>query len=254
MSTTLYGILGVSHKANNSEIKKAYRQKMKKLHPDTSDNYEKKEFFKVRKAYEILSNDNKKLVYDKWLEKHSKFKEIYKNMWKTYEKNSRQNKKNKTGKKAQSFNMTIFLTPDEMKNGKKIPVYIKGQQIYVTIPKKTYPGKKISYLTSMENGKDIYINIKASLKKISGERIRENGDVYISTSMDTNTAALGGNHEIKTPLGETLTINLKNGVRNGQIIRLKNAGMYKKSGERGDLFVSISVKKVIFSLKAAFGM
>ncbi|MFO7735926.1 MAG: DnaJ C-terminal domain-containing protein, partial [bacterium] len=61
-------------------------------------------------------------------------------------------------------------------------------------------------------------------------------------------------HEIKTPLGETLTINLKNGVRNGQIIRLKNAGMYKKSGERGDLFVSISVKKVIFSLKAAFGM
>jgi len=61
-----YKILGVDKKANQDEIKKAYRKKALKHHPDkNSGNKEQEDKFKeVNEAYEILSDENKRQQYD----------------------------------------------------------------------------------------------------------------------------------------------------------------------------------------------
>lgn len=62
----LYGILGVPRDASQGEIKKAYYDRSKELHPDHNQNDEEasKRFARVNEAYSVLSNDASKREYD----------------------------------------------------------------------------------------------------------------------------------------------------------------------------------------------
>lgn len=65
----LYEILGVSKTASEEEIKKAYRKLTNKYHPDKNlDNKEEAEakFKEVKAAYDILSDSQKRSVYDRY--------------------------------------------------------------------------------------------------------------------------------------------------------------------------------------------
>lgn len=63
-----YEVLEVERNATEAEIKKAYRQKAIQFHPDKNpDNKEAEEKFKeAAEAYEVLSNPEKKAMYDKY--------------------------------------------------------------------------------------------------------------------------------------------------------------------------------------------
>ena len=62
MKNILYKILNINKTASKEEIKKAYRNKSKKLHPDVGGNVE--EFKELSRAYNILSDDIKREKYD----------------------------------------------------------------------------------------------------------------------------------------------------------------------------------------------
>lgn len=60
-----YKILGVRHDATAAEIKRAYRNKAKLLHPDVShDENSVEEFKKVVRAFEILSDIKQRSLFD----------------------------------------------------------------------------------------------------------------------------------------------------------------------------------------------
>lgn len=59
-----YEILEVPQNATQDEIKKSYRKKVVKAHPDKGGDVE--EFKKLQAAYEILSNPEKRELYDKY--------------------------------------------------------------------------------------------------------------------------------------------------------------------------------------------
>lgn len=59
-----YEILGVPQEANGDDIKKAYRKKVIKAHPDKGGDPE--EFKKLQAAYEVLSSPDKREIYDKY--------------------------------------------------------------------------------------------------------------------------------------------------------------------------------------------
>ena len=64
-----YEVLGVGKNATDEELKKAYRRLAKKYHPDANpDNKEEaeKKFKEVNEAYEVLSDKQKRQMYDQF--------------------------------------------------------------------------------------------------------------------------------------------------------------------------------------------
>ena len=67
MSNNYYDILGVSKDATQAEIKSAFRKKARELHPDVNKAQDAEERFKeLGKAYETLSDDEKRSLYDRY--------------------------------------------------------------------------------------------------------------------------------------------------------------------------------------------
>ncbi|HEY5134777.1 MAG TPA: molecular chaperone DnaJ [Candidatus Nanopelagicales bacterium] len=65
MASDLYAVLGVSHDATGEEIKRAYRKLARELHPDVNPDPAIQDRFKeVTAAYEVLSDPDKRQMYD----------------------------------------------------------------------------------------------------------------------------------------------------------------------------------------------
>ena len=65
MAKDYYNILGVNKTASQEEVKKAYRDKAHKFHPDKSGGDEAK-FKEINEAYQILGNPDKRAQYDRF--------------------------------------------------------------------------------------------------------------------------------------------------------------------------------------------
>ncbi|EPY36852.1 DnaJ chaperone protein, partial [Angomonas deanei] len=61
-----YDILEVPHDASDEDIKRSYRKLALKYHPDKAGAAGEAKFKEINAAYEVLSNPEKKKIYDRY--------------------------------------------------------------------------------------------------------------------------------------------------------------------------------------------
>ena len=68
MATDYYQTLGLKRNASDDEIQKAYRQLALKHHPDLNpeDESAKKKFQEIQSAFDVLSDEKKRAMYDRY--------------------------------------------------------------------------------------------------------------------------------------------------------------------------------------------
>ena len=113
MNKNYYDILQINQNASPEIIEKAYKTLVKKYHPDLQEENNKKEAEEILKeineAYEILSNSDKKALYDQNLKNETISQEDYDKIYHQNEalKEELNNLKNNTSNTTTSSNINL---------------------------------------------------------------------------------------------------------------------------------------------------
>lgn len=228
----LYKILHINTEATTAEIKSAYRRLARIYHPDINESQQGKQIFKdVRFAYEILSDENKRKLYD--LEHGF-------NQTKNEEKNTDEAEEN------ESIN-----PPKENKSGKNF------SQLLADILDGIFVYAKKAGKQKEKSGNDIFANVTISSKEalLGTNRIIN----IMQSTLCTNCGGKKFINESLCPLckgtGEISThkkINAKipPNTKNGDSIKLDGLGNKSDdSTKSGDLYLIVSVdEKSLFTV------
>lgn len=262
-----YEVLGISKDATDQEIKIAYRKQALKWHPDRNKSPEATEKFKeINKAFEVLSNPQKKQMYDQYGE--SAFKgspggapgggQYYQDgPFKVYtnfggEGNPFENMdfggfsdpfeifeqffgfQSPFGGSKRRERRDIFettLTFEEAVNGVKKDVVIKGETKTIKIPAGVDEGMRIRFTEF-----DLLLHVKPHpyFK-------RQGQDIYFEKEISYPLAVLGGTVEVPTISG-MVKLKIRSGTQSGTTVRLRGQGVpHPQSYNKGDEYVVFKI-------------
>ncbi len=221
MKRDYYEVLGVSRTADAAAIKKAYRKLAKKYHPDTNQGNKEaeKRFQEIGEAYDILSDPEKKKLYD------------------TYGFDAFQDGTGEAYRKAQQGGYGPFTGHAEGFGG----------------------GGTYQSFHSFKGGsggfsfEDLFGDILGgrgagfSGRNHAGgfEESAEAANLHAEMTVSFEDAAFGCTRtlQISSPDGnsQNLEVKVPAGIDEGKSIRLKGKGHMRHDGTRGDLFIKIHI-------------
>lgn len=262
MSLDPYSILGVPKSASESEIKKAYRQKAKVLHPDQhpGDKEKADAFKKLSSAYEVLGDEAKRRQYDRG--------EI---------DGEGQPRGFSGGQRGASTGGGTTGDPfEDILSG----IFGGGRQRASPGPRK---GRDMRYRVEVEfvdsimgalrrirmsDGQSLDINIPPGIETGQTLRLKSQGqaspyggppgdalveiivakhktwtrdgdDVRMSVPISLDIAVLGGTVSIETPAGP-LSLKVPEGSNTGAVLRLRDKGV-QRSAKAGHLYARLEI-------------
>jgi DnaJ-class molecular chaperone len=207
-----YEVLGVSRKASEAEIKKAFRTLAKKHHPDTHANDPKavKKFQEISAAYEVIGDKEKRAQFDRG--------EI-----------------DAAGQPKgfdQGFHPGGGFEGFRSRTGSRA-----GPQGFEF----QWGGSG----TEGINTEDIFADILGGLGGGGAKRRnqpRKGADVHLQTTVSLQEAALGGVRRVAIADGRQLEVRIPPGVKDGQQIRLRGQGAPgERGGPAGDALITIAI-------------
>ncbi len=259
-----YESLGISKSATPEEIKRAYRKLALQYHPDRNKTKEAEAKFKeVTKAYEVLSDPQKRQTYDQL--GHQAFEQgaqgggpfggtqggHYGPFTYTYTTSGGGQDFDFGGfsdpfeifeqffgggspfgarsRQRQAYSLTIDFM--EAVNGTEKSVNINGKTQKIKIPAGVDEGSQIRF-----NDYDVIISVKGDNKFK-----REGYDIIAEEEISFTKAALGSELEVDTVQG-VITIKVPAGTQPGTVIRLRGKGVSHLRGSgKGDHYVRIKI-------------
>ena len=256
-----YDVLGLDNKASQDDIKKAFRKLSLQYHPDrdTGDN---EKFKNITVAYEILSNIEKRKVYD--MESSFAFKNIntmhfnnedlinliFKNDNNDFH-NILNRRKDVASKKPNIISKTIRINMEQAYNGCILPLLIErknnktleSETIYVTIPKGIDNNEFITIqkkgnIVDEEQGdiKVIVLIDNESIYKRSGI------DLEYTHNVTLKEALCGCNFEIKHISGKVLKFSNNSGnIINPSFTKVINGYGFIRDNHTGNFIISFNV-------------
>jgi DnaJ-class molecular chaperone len=267
MSKDYYKILDTSKDSTKEEIKKAYRKMAHKYHPDKKGGDEAK-FKEVNEAYTILSDDQKKAQYDQFGSgfqggagagagggggfggfDYSQFTQGGGDIDLNDILGSFFNGGGGFRRKRKGRDIAVD-TEIEFKDSilgvtKKITVARQNggkEELSINVPPGIDSGEMMRYQGKgepVEDGAPGDLYIKIHVKRHPHLR-KEGVHLVTEQSIKVTEALLGTKKEIDSVDGK-LTIKIPEGVRHGEILRVKGKGVPYTTTNNGDLLVKINI-------------
>lgn len=174
--TDYYGILNVKSTASLDEIKTSYKKLVKKYHPDKNTNNEEavKKYVKIQEAYEILSDEKKREIYDKHGDEGIKHMDIF-------------GANGSNGKHHIKCNQVkVDLTLEEIYSGVTKKVSFKRIKKYKEITiRHPFIGHQKQLIPEEEEEVSLDVKIEAGISRVEGEQtiIPNQGDLLPQSTM-----------------------------------------------------------------------
>jgi len=268
-----YKILELPKTATEEEVKKAYRRLARKYHPDLNPNNKEAEnkFKEINEANEVLSNPENRKKYDKY-GKDWKHAEAFEEANRQRSSNFGERRQQASGQYSGDFSdfFESMFGGSESTGGRRTK--FRGQDVQADLHLSLLDAYKTQQQTLNVNGKNIRLTFPAGIEdkqviKVPGQGMPganggPNGDLYITFSIENNTAfkregchlhttieldlytaLLGGEIVVNTFDGK-VKMKVEPGTQNGTKIKLKGKGfpVYKSEGAFGDLYITYQVK------------
>ncbi len=272
MAKDYYQVLGVTKSSSADEIKKAYRKLALQYHPDRNKTKEAEEKFKeVTKAYEVLSDAQKKQTYDQY--GHSAFEQPFGGAQGPFGGAGQQGRygpfsytyTTSGGGPAEGFDFDFggFSDPFEIfeqffgganpfggpRGGQRRQTYsltidfkdaVHGGEKRVAIGGKT---QNIKIPAGVDNGSRMRFRDFDVVFEVKGDPKfkREGNDIISEQEISFADAALGTEAEVETIDGK-LKIRIPSGTQPNTVIRLRGKGVPSLRGSgRGDQYLRIKL-------------
>jgi curved DNA-binding protein len=275
MAKDFYGALGVSKGADGEEIKKAYRRLATKLHPDKNPGDAKAEerFKEVNQAYQVLSDEKKRALYDEFGEDGLRegFDPEQVRAYKRYREQfgGRGGGEGFPGMGGDFGSMFSDLFGGRMPRGgprrgadiesgltldfasairgttlRLRPRGQEGDEVTVRVPPGAEDGKRLRVPGQGAPGAgggppgDLVLHIQVTPHE---HFWREEDDLHVRLPVTPLEAFEGAKVRVPTVDG-SVVMKLPAGAQSGQKIRLKGKGVARKNQPPGDLYVHLQIQ------------
>ncbi|QSG08691.1 molecular chaperone DnaJ [Halapricum desulfuricans] len=268
MSEDFYEILGVSRDASEEEIQEAYREKAREYHPDVSDDPDAEEKFKqVKKAKEVLTDEEKRRAYDQM--GHERFEQAEKrggfdgdgpggrggrggdpfgggfNMEDIFDQFFGGGRRRRGGsdrpRQGQDLKTTLEIDLEEAYEGAEKQVTVRRPETCPDCDGSGHPPDADSRTCPECNGRGQVTQVQQTpmgrvQQTTTCRRCGGEGTLYEETC-----STCGGDGVVRNEA--TLTVEIPAGIQDGQTLRMEREGAPgENGGPNGDLLIDVSIR------------
>jgi DnaJ-class molecular chaperone len=225
-----YEVLGVSRKAGDAEIKKAYRRLAKKYHPDANkdDPRAQSRFAEANSAYEILGDAKKRAQFDRGeidAEGKPKFQGFPGGGFPGGGFGGAHPGGGFGGGPGETIFETFTYGPGGFHRGGGRSGGGRGRGGFEDILSQMFGGAGFG---GFAGGAE------------TAEAPPRGSDIAVSTTISLSEAALGTKRRVRLPTGKEVEVTIPAGITDGQSVRLRAQGL-SAGGPPGDAIVTIHV-------------
>lgn len=270
-----YEILGVAKNASLEEIKKAYREAALRHHPDRVPVEQKKEaeekFKEISEAYAVLSDANKRALYDQsghaGIDQKYAYEDIFKGAdfssifsdlsgfgmdenlfqrifddlgYDVFGGRSRARSRRRVGRDVE---VAISISLEEAAKGVQKTIKVPNfDPVKVNIPAGVNTGSQLRLKGKGEKGPegsgDMYLIVEMKPHPIFS---REGNDLILEKAINLSLAVIGGEVEVPTLTGKVI-MKIPAGTQSGTLFRLKGKGIpFINQSSQGDEIVKVKI-------------
>ncbi len=245
-----YEVLQIDKNADKSTIKKAYRKMAMKYHPDKNpDDTEAEDNFKaVNEAYQVLSDDEKRAIYDRYgkqgLEGHGQgggfsggfddLGSIFEEMFGSAFGGGRQRRQRKTYNYNLDTEIEVTLEFNEAIFGVKKDINYRYKTACKSCKGTGAKGGKLSTCPSCNGQGQVHMRQGFMTFAQTCPDCQGSGQGIAQKCSDCN----GRGYEEKS---DRFEVDIPEGINHGNRMRVSGRGNIAPDGSRGDLYIVIRV-------------